>query len=80
MQIISESSFADKVSPDDFITDLTDNLNLFYLENDKYHFIHRSFQEYFTANYCRLLTDKEFAKLPTWFDNLTKNKKHPAIC
>ena len=79
MQIISESSFADKVSPDDFIADLTDNLNLFYLENDKYHFVHRSFQEYFTANYCRLLPNKEFAKLPEWFDNLTNNRKHKGI-
>lgn len=35
----------------DFLLDLTDNLCIMYHEGEKYYFIHRSFQEYFTALY-----------------------------
>ena len=81
IKIIKKSSFASKVSPDDFIADLTDNLNLLYLENDTYHFVHRSFQEYFAANYCELMSDDEYSNLVKWFENLfinrKKNKKNP---
>ena len=77
IQILNESSFADTISPDDFIKDLDENLNLIYLEGGKYHFVHRSFQEYFAANHCRLMKNKDYANLPTWFNGLTKNRKFP---
>lgn len=75
VKVINSSTFKDKISPDDFILDLTDNLNLLYLENDKYHFIHRSFQEYFAANYCICMNDDDYSKLPIWFNDLSKPKK-----
>ena len=39
------------ITTEDFIYDLQNNLCLIYVENDTYHFIHRSFQEYFAALY-----------------------------
>lgn len=39
------------LSSADFLKDLTDNLCIMYCEGDKYHFIHRSFQEYLAINY-----------------------------
>jgi len=34
-----------------FLRDLTDNMCIMYREGERYHFIHRSFQEYFAAVY-----------------------------
>lgn len=39
------------VCTEDFLYDLQNNLCLLYVEDDTYHFIHRSFQEYFAAFY-----------------------------
>ena len=40
-----------KIPPRNFLSDLTDNLCIMYKAGEKYYFIHRSFQEYFTAVY-----------------------------
>lgn len=79
IQIINESSFSNKISPDDFIYDIVENLNLLYLQNNKYHFIHRSFQEYFAAVYWRLMSNNDFIKLVDWLEqlNITTNNKFP---
>ena len=37
------------VSEEDFIADIIEKLCLMYKDGEEYHFIHRSFQEYFTA-------------------------------
>lgn len=37
------------VAADDFIADIMEKLCLMYKDGEEYHFIHRSFQEYFTA-------------------------------
>lgn len=37
------------INVDHLLYDLHRNIELIYFENEKYHFIHRSFQEYFTA-------------------------------
>lgn len=59
---------------DDFISDMLENVNLFYYINDEYHFYHRSFQEFFTAYYLQLMDDETFIKLPEWFNKINKNK------
>lgn len=41
--------YGKKISSDDFLHDLTIGMCLMYYESGKYHFIHRSFQEYFCA-------------------------------
>lgn len=64
---INETAFKGKVNADDFIMDLKDNLGLFYLEDGKYNFLHRSYQEYFTANYFKSLSIDEYPKVDEWF-------------
>ena len=51
-----------------FLKDLSDNLCLLYYESLKYHFIHRSFQEYFSACAFAELKDKELYKIGNLFD------------
>lgn len=72
---LRKTSF-NNIDPDDFIEDLKDNLNLFYRENGKYHFIHKSFQECFCAMYLNEMDDTDFTKLPDWFEDF-KNVKDP---
>mgnify|MGYP006979103567 CR=1 FL=1 len=42
----------------DFIYDLVNNLCLMYFEGNRFHFTHRSFQEYFCALYFSKQKDK----------------------
>lgn len=47
----------------DFIKDISDGISLIVRDGDEYRYIHRSFQEYFSAKYITLLDDelqKEF--------------------
>lgn len=53
---------------DDFIYDLQHNLCLLYQESGKYHFTHRSFQEYFCALYFSLQKDKDLARIGNSFE------------
>ena len=50
-----------------FTEDLTSNLCLLYYESLKYHFIHRSFQEYFCARYLSDRLDRNLYKLSLTF-------------
>ena len=59
-----------KATPENFITDLRDNLCLVYFENDKYHFTHRSFQEYFCAVCFSKQKDKDLADIGEIFENM----------
>ena len=52
-----DKSITELYSVEDLLHDLTINLCLFYYESGKYHFIHRSFQEYFCALYFSWQTD-----------------------
>jgi len=53
---------------DDFIYDLHHNLCLLYHESGKYHFTHRSFQEYFCALYFSRQKDKALEKIGESFE------------
>lgn len=55
---------------ENFITDLRDNLCLVYYENDKYHFTHRSFQEYFCALCFSKQKDKDLPDIGDIFENM----------
>ncbi len=50
-----------------FAKDLTSNLCLMYYESLKYHFVHRSFQEYFCARYLSKRLDKNLYTLAKAF-------------
>ena len=60
---------ANGVTSQDFLTDLTDNLCIMYREGNKYHFIHRSFQEYFTARYLATNYDGDLKDVGDFFEN-----------
>lgn len=53
---------------DDFIYDLHHNLCLLYHESGKYHFTHRSFQEYFCALYFSRQKDKALERIGESFE------------
>ncbi len=53
-----------------FITDLCNNLCIMYLENDKYHFTHRSFQEYFCAVCFSKQKDRDLPDIGEIFENM----------
>lgn len=58
-----------KASPRDFLLDLTENLCIMYREGDKYYFIHRSFQEYFSAVFFSNQMDDQLGRIGEFFDN-----------
>lgn len=59
-------------SPRDFLLDLTDNLCIMYKEGEKYYFIHRSFQEYFSAVFFSNQMDDQLERIGDFFENQRK--------
>lgn len=55
-------------SAENFIYDMTVNLCLMYNESLKYHFTHRSFQEYFCALFFSKQTDKNLTLVAKFFE------------
>ena len=55
--------------PRDFLLDLTDNLCIMYKEGEKYYFIHRSFQEYFSAVFFSNQMDDQLERIGVFFEN-----------
>ncbi|WP_296557507.1 NACHT domain-containing protein [uncultured Acetobacterium sp.] len=53
----------------DFIHDLVSNMCLMYYESGKYHFTHRSFQEYFCALFFSKQKDKNLQHIGAFFDS-----------
>lgn len=51
------------INVDHLLYDLHKNIELIYFENEKYHFIHRSFQEYFTALHLSKMNNKELLSM-----------------
>jgi hypothetical protein len=58
-----------------FEYDLRVNLCLMLLEGQKYYFIHRSFQEYFSALFMTRLDGVFFTRLGTFFENRHKQSR-----
>lgn len=57
------------VTASDFRDDLVENMCLMYYESGKYHFTHRSFQEYFCAWYFSKQKDKNLEPIGKFFEN-----------
>ena len=53
----------------DFLLDLTNNLCIMYKEGEKYYFIHRSFQEYFSAVFFSNQMDDQLERIGVFFEN-----------
>ena len=56
----------------DFLDDLCNNLCLMYFEGGKYHFTHRSFQEYFCACHFSKQKDRSLGKIGDVFEKMKK--------
>lgn len=63
----------------DFISDLVNNVCLMYYENNKYNFIHRSFQEYFCALYFAYSGDKVLENVWPEFEKKHRNNSDEAF-
>lgn len=58
----------DSTSAEDFLYDLCSNMCLMFFESGKYHFTHRSFQEYFCASYFSKQKDKNLRAIGNFFE------------
>lgn len=56
-----------------FLQDLKSNVCLMYTENNKHMFMHRSFQEYFCAEYFSKQLDKHLWKIANLFEKRSNN-------
>lgn len=57
-----------EAAPQDFLSDLTDNLCIMYKEGNRCYFIHRSFQEYFCALFFSTRMDDKLKKIGDFFE------------
>lgn len=57
-----------EATPQDFLSDLTDNLCIMYKEGNRCYFIHRSFQEYFCALFFSTRMDDKLKKIGDFFE------------
>ena len=60
----------------DFLLDLKDNLCIMYEEGEKYYFIHRSFQEYFTAVFFSSQMDDKLPLIAEQFKEMRQKNYH----
>lgn len=65
-----------KCSTRDFLLDLKDNLCIMYEEGEKYYFVHRSFQEYFSAVFFSEQMDDKLAMIADQFKELRQKSYH----
>ncbi len=63
-----------RITASDFRDDLVENMCLMFFESGKYHFTHRSFQEYFCALYFSKQKDKYLKEIGNFFEN--KKSRH----
>lgn len=68
--VLKGTSLENTVSPMDFLLDLTNNLCIMYREGDKYYFIHRSFQEYFTAVFFTTVFDDKLDRFGKFVESM----------
>lgn len=64
----------EEVTASDFRDDLVGNMCLMFYESGKYHFTHRSFQEYFCALYFSKQKDRTLGHIGDFFEN--KKSRH----
>lgn len=57
------------VDADTFIIDITEKICLLYLDGKQYYFIHRSFQEYFTAYFFSLQLEQSYDAIYNMFQS-----------
>ena len=68
-----------KYETSDIIYDLTTNTSLMYYDDNKYSFIHRSFQEYFCALYFSKRKDKSYKHIADFFESSSYSTKDKTL-
>lgn len=71
-KVLAHQRMQTKATARDFLLDLTDNLCIMYKEGEKYYFIHRSFQEYFSAVFFSSQMDDQLARIGEFFEHQRK--------
>lgn len=74
-QLLEPKKDDNRAAASDFQIDLTDSLCLMFSENGKYHFTHRSFQEYFCALYFSKQKDRTLEAIGDFFEK-KKNRSY----
>lgn len=72
--VIKNSNGVLSCNANDFLQDLCENLCIMYEEGGRYYFIHRSFQEYFSAVYFSNMMDKQLEKTVSFFSKVLTEK------
>lgn len=67
-KVLNVSPSTNKVTAKNFLSDLTEILCILYKEGDKYYFTHRSFQEYFAADYFSTLSETRLQLVGDYFE------------
>ena len=68
-KVFAHQRMQTKATARDFLLDLTDNLCIMYKEGEKYYFIHRSFQEYFSAVFFSNQMDDHLERIGDFFEH-----------
>lgn len=68
-KVLAHQRMQTKATARDFLLDLTDNLCIMYKEGEKYYFIHRSFQEYFSAVFFSNQMDDQLGRIGEFFEH-----------
>lgn len=71
-KVIAHQRIPTNATARDFLLDLTDNLCIMYKEGEKYYFIHRSFQEYFSAVFFSNQMDDQLGRIGDFFEHQAK--------
>ena len=71
--VIRKKGMSNSLTSNEFILDLTENLCIMYQEGASISFLHRSFQEYFTAVFFSQQMDDKLYKVKDLFDSFMNN-------
>lgn len=76
-RIVSNSRIESERSiiPADLIQDVTSGVCMMYEEGQEYHFMHRSFQEYFCALSFSKQMDEDLGRIGEFFEQLSSNQR-----
>ena len=67
------------ISPADLVQDFTSGVCMMYEEGQEYHFMHRSFQEYFCALSFSKQMDEDLGKIGEFFEQLSHNQRSDQV-
>lgn len=67
------------ISPADVVQDFTSGVCMMYEEGQEYHFMHRSFQEYFCALSFSKQMDEDLGKIGEFFEQLSHNQRSDQV-